>query len=419
MMKDKDRKSEKREATKTDDCIFSTENVNMGRQPEIDYYKTVLIIIMVIDHIYENYSRDSLAFWIESIGFLYGASGFMILMGIGMRYSRHQELSYFISRGILLLTKAQIVNLLRYALPNIIAWRTTGNKLFISRALVFFQPDILTFASFSFFFFIILKKNKLSDTNILILGIIMNNVGFLLFKIINPPNSFLLKQMLGFFILTYTETYFPFFSYFMFVAFGYWIGGIYQKISNKDKFYNLILVFFTPIVIIYYYLRINYSFLSLPDINSDEVYCLMPGPDGIAECMNTLIFFGIYYKINKIFGGKTPYLVKDTSINLNKYYMIHYILELQLTTFLRATKGDAFPSKTKYPTLLGLMFFVITRIIIDINDRYMHITITNLKKSTKIILFPLIWITSIISLIYIYPKVETYTTFFNNYLYGV
>ena len=58
-----------------------------------------------------------------------------------------------------------------------------------------------------------------------------------------------------------------------------------------------------------------------------------------------------------------------------------------------------------------------TKITIDLNDKYIHFTLTNLKTNVKIVLYPLIWIMTIISVCYIYPKVETYTTFWNNYLY--
>ena len=35
--------------------IFSKENVNMGRQPEVDYLKAFLIFLMVNDHVYYHY----------------------------------------------------------------------------------------------------------------------------------------------------------------------------------------------------------------------------------------------------------------------------------------------------------------------------------------------------------------------------
>jgi hypothetical protein len=412
-----DKISNQNKARNTHNCIFSNEKDNMGHQPEFDYFKALLVFMMVFVHFYENFSRDSITLTVEIIGFILGADGFMLLMGIGMKYSRHQELSNYISRGINLITKGQISNLLRCALPNIIAWKTTGNKIFISRALVFLQPDILTFAGISFLFLALLKKIKLSDNFILCISIIMNIIGFILYKIIKQPESFLMKQLMGYFILTDTEASFPLCSYFIFVAIGYRLGEIYQKISNKDKFYNRIIFFFLPLTIFYIYIRINYNFIILPDFGYDEDYSLFPVPDAINACMESIVIISLLYKIGKIFQGKVPYYIKHLSKNVNKYYIIHYILLLQLTTFLRATKGDSFPSKMQYPTLYGFAILIMTKITIDLNDKYIHFTLTNLKTNEKIVLYPLIWIVTIISVCYIYPKVETYTTFWNNYLY--
>ena len=235
-MEDKESKSNQEKTKMTDDFIFSKEKVNIGHQPEFDYYKALLTVIMILLHFYVDFSKDSFSIIIDISGFFLGAPGFMMLMGIGIKYSRHNEISNYISRGILLLTEGQYVYLLRNALPNLIAWWATGNQKFISRALLVLQTDILTFAGFSFLFFALLKKRKISDNSILGIGIIMNIVGFLSYKIMKPTNSFLLNQLIGFFILTNAEAYFPFFSYFIFVAIGYWLGGIYQKIQTKINF---------------------------------------------------------------------------------------------------------------------------------------------------------------------------------------
>ena len=401
----------------TNNNIFSKEKINIGRQPEFDYFKTLLIIIMLLLHFYCEYSKDCFSLTIDIAGFFLGAPSFMMLMGIGMKYSKHHESKYYIFRGIELLTKGQLLYLLRNGLPNIIAWWITGNKKFISRAMLILEADILTFAGISFYIFALLKKMKLSDNFILCISIIMNIIGYILYKIIKQPESFLMKQLMGYFILTYAEAYFPFFSYFIFVAIGFWLGGIYQKISNKDKFYNRILFFISPLTISYYYLRINYNFPMFPECGSNEHYCLFSGPDAINACMGNIIIISLFYKIDKIFKRKVPYYVKHLSKNVNRYYIIHYILLLQLITFLRATKGDSFPSKMQYPTLYSFVILIMTKIIIDLNGKYIHFTLTNLKTNVKIVLHPLIWIMTIISVCYIYPKVETYTTFWNNYLY--
>ena len=130
---------------------------------------------------------------------------------------------------------------------------------------------------------------------------------------------------------------------------------IYQKTSNKDKFYNRILFFISPLTIIYIYIRINYNFIILPDYGYDEDYCLFPGPDAIIACMINLIFLAFFYKIDKLFKIKTPYIITHTGKNVNKYYIIHFIIISQTSIFLRATKGEKYPNTVKYPTLCGIL----------------------------------------------------------------
>ena len=416
-MEDKESKSNQEKTKIADDFIFSKEKVNIGHQPEFDYFKTLLVVIMILLHFYEDFSKDSFFIIIDFVGFFLEAPGFMMLMGIGMKYSRHNEINNYISRGNLLLTEGQFLYLLRNALPNLIAWWVTGNQKFISRALLVFQTDILTFAGLSFFFFALLKKKNLSDNSIMIIGIIMNIIGFFLSKIREPSNCFLLNQLIGLFVLTNAEAYFPLYSYFIFVAIGYWLGGIYQTISNKDKFYNIILIFCLPIATIYSYLRIIYKFPMIPDFLSDEDYCLFPLPGAIVACLVNLVILAFCHKIDKMLKGKTPYFIRHTGKNVNKYYIIHFIIIMSMSTFLRATRGEDYPSKIKYPTIYAIMILIVCKITIDMNDKYIHFTIVNLKNPLKNIVFSIIWIMTIISVIYIYPKVEVYATLWNHYMY--
>ena len=273
------------------------------------------------------------------------------------------------------------------------------------------------FAGICFLFLALMKKMKLSDNFILSFGIIMNIIDFILYRIMKPSNNFLLNQFLGYFILTDADSYFPISSYFAFVAIGYWLGGIYLKISNKDKFYNLIFIICLPISIIYYYFRSYNSVPMFPEFCSDEHYVLHPVPDAIVTCMINLASLSIFHKIEMIFKGKTPKIITETSKNLNQYYMTSYIITMQINIFMRATKGEEFTSNMKYPTLLSIMILVLSKISIDINNKYIHFSITNLKNPMRNVVFALIWIMTIISVIYIYPKVEVYTTYWNNYLY--
>ena len=415
-MKDKDSDSKIGKDKIEDNFIFSKENVNMGRQPEIEYLKTLTIVIMISSHLNVGFAESYLYKHIEDLELLISAGSLMFLMGMGIKYSRHQEIKHLISRGITLLTLAQIFNFFRDTLPNLIAYWTTGEKNYLSRALLIIRGDILTFAGLTHFLFALMKKLKLSDTCILIIGTIMNLIAYPLSKIMKPPSNFLLSQFLGYFVLTNAESYFPVFGYFVFVAFGNWIGGYYQKIANKDKFYNRILIFCAPIVIIYQYVRKYYKIPMLCEYDSYEHFSLSPGPDAVHRLMSHLTFLGLFYKIDK-FLGKTPYFILHLGRNLNQYYIISYVVIMHMSTFLIVTKGEDFVYHMKNLDLIAIMLGIFCRILIDLNDKYIHFTITTLQNPTRTIVFGLIWIITIACVIYIYPKVEAYATMWNLYLY--
>ena len=416
-MEDKNTKLKQKSTKIENNCIFSEENVNTGHQPEIDYLKTLDVFLIVFSHVYEEFSKGILIDIIVVLVWIVKAGSPMLVMGMGMKYSRHHEAKNYISRGIILLTLSQFVNLIRDTLPNLIAWWITKNKNFFSRALLILQADILSFCGIAFIVLGILKKMKLSDRSILIIGIIINSLAYALFKNVESPDNFLLSQFLGYFVTTKAECFFPFCSYFIFVAFGYWLGGIYQKISNKDKFYNYVLMFCLPTVIIYHYFRIQYNFPMLPEFFSFEQYCLVPGPDGIVTCLNNLVFLALFYKLDKMLKGKTPEFIIHASKNLNQYYIISYVLIVQIQTFLMVSKGEEFPFTIKYTTIYAFLIVIFCRILIDMNDKYIHFTITTLKNPNRNYVFTFIWVMTIISVIYIYPRVEVYATLWNNYLY--
>ena len=414
-MKDKDSESKQRKEKINHDCIFAKENINMGRQPEFDYYKTLLICTLILCHIYINFSPGYLFILIKNIVTILSAGSFMFQMGVGMKYSRHHEIKDYFSRGVLLLTLALYLNLIRDTFPNLIGWWITGEKYYISNSLLLIQSDILTFAGLSYFFIVLLKKMKFSDFHILIISIIMNFVSYPLFKIMKFPSNYILSQFLGYFVLTNAEAYFPLIGYFVFVAFGNWMGGLYQRMANKDKFYNYVLIFLLPIVAIYHYFRCNYNIPFLPEVYTVGHFCLSPGPDAIVRCMASLVFLASFYKLHK-FLGKAPYFVSHCGKNLNQYYIISDVFMRYSYIFVRLTKGVEFTNDFKYSDLQAVIALFICRSLIDTNDKYIHFTITTLKKPMRNIVFSLIWIISIICFIYIYPKVEVYANLWNNYL---
>ena len=417
MLRKKNSESKEKHEIINHDYILSQENVNMGHQPELDYIKALCILLIVTQHIYENFSYDSYYMIIYILSCtITPATTLMLLMGIGMKYTRHNEIKNYVARGFTLLTMAQYLYLISFTLPNLFVWWATGNKVNLSRALLILQTDILTFAGFSFLFLALMKTLKLSDNFILIISVLMNITASFLRKIIKSTNNYILNIFLGYFVLTDAEAYFPFCGYFIFAALGYWIGGIYQRISNKDKFYNLILIFCLPTVIIFHYFGFFDKIQNLLQLTLLECFCLMPIPFAIVFCMCTFIYLVIFYKIDKMLKGKTPRFITHLGKNLNQYYFISYVITVQTSIFLKVTKGEKYPSEMKQGTFYSFILIIICRIIIDINDKYIHFTITNLKNPMRNYVFAFIWILTFISFICIYQKVEVYANIWNNYL---
>ncbi len=111
--------------------IISKDEVNIGRQREIDLLKAYSIIMMIITHCIDelfDYEGHIISVVIDDIlAQSVGAQGFMICMGIGIVYAGRVHDSKALSkgqikRGISLLVTGQLLNLIRYALPYFIAY---------------------------------------------------------------------------------------------------------------------------------------------------------------------------------------------------------------------------------------------------------------------------------------------------------
>ena len=415
-MTNKESKEKKKEIKIDDNCIFSNENVNLGHQPEFDYVKAVSILCMTLDHTFIHYNGGYLFTAVEFVTNYLSAGSFMLLMGIGMKYTRNHDPNKYLVRGIVLLTMGQYFYLIRNCLPNLIAWWATGNKKFLSRSLLVLQTDILTFAGLAYLLIGLLKKFIISDKSILLISIIMNCASFPIYKLMKQPNNYLLSIFLGYFTVTKAEALFSLLGHFIYVAFGNWIGGFYTKIKNKDKFHNRILIFCAPIDFIFHYFRMKNKIPLVSEYASIVYYYISPGPDAIHRIMNIMVSISISYKIHKML-GKTPYIIYHFGKNLNQYYIITYVITMQFNTFLKATRGDKFTSEFKYTDLLGFFILFSAYFLIELNDKYIHFTITTLKNSNRNIVFAFIWIITIICVIYIYPKVDVYANGWNYYLY--
>lgn len=397
--------------------IFSEEKVNHGRQPEIDCLKAFCIIPMIFLHTFEEMAEceSSIKLFLQIIESFSGAAAFMICMGLGSRYSRHQSPRDYLLRGFEIFTLGQLLYLLRDSIPSLIAYRITDETLFLAHSLLIIVADIMSFAGLAFILLALLTFLKLKESTILGIGLIMNAAAFILSKCFMTTGIFILDQILGYFIVTRAEAYFSLSAYFVFVAFGYAIGGLYQRINDKDALSISVVCICLPIVIVYYGIRMNISVPILPEFFSAERYVMNPLSDAWVNCLSALSLIAVFYRLLKLGSGNAPKFVSHLSKHINSYYCMSYVFITPVALFMMAITGERV-SNPYMLLLYGLFVLVLCSVLIELNERYFHIGITTLKGKKRAVVFSIIWIATILIVLYAYPQLTEYATVWNDYL---
>ena len=396
---------------------FADEPVNTGRQPEIDCLKAFCIVPMALLHTFETCAQDPSFFnlFVHILEFITGAASFMVCMGLGVRYSRHQSPRDYLRRGFELLTVGQLLNLLRNAIPNLIAWWIKGEQIYIANTLLIVETDIMTFAGFAFLLLALLKWLRVRGSWAVAIGLVMNAAGFALSGIFRTTGNYLLDTVLGFFVMTESEAYFPLCSYFLFVAFGYWLGEWYPRIRDKDGLSSRVLLICAPIAVAYYILRAAVPLPVLPPFMSHEHYILNFGPDALANCAMTVSLLALFHKLLAPRGGKAPGFVNHLSRHINQYYCITYTIAWPTATFLYAATGRLMPG-VWLPLLFGIFTLIASYFLIEWNKKHWNLGIANLEGRRRTVVFSVIWALTVIIVMYAYPKIEVYANVWTNYL---
>ena len=397
---------------------FAENEVNRGRQPEIDCLKAFCIFFMIFLHTFEECAEapGGVYHFITLIECLTGAGAFMLCMGIGSRYSRKQAPGDYLKRGFELLTVGQALYLARDSVPSLIAWWIRGDRLFLSCSLLVIQADIMTFAGFAFMLLALFKKLKLSDIAILLIGIGMNAFAFVLSHFFRTTGSFLLDQLLGYLVVTDAESYFSLCCYFVFVAAGYALGGLYPRIRDKDALANRVMLICGPIAIGYYLLRAFVPIPLLPVFDSPEMYIMKPVTDALANIVMSLFLLALFYRLLRHRDAPKP--VKHLSGHINQYYCLSYVLLSPTATVLLLTRDRLLPGEA-LPLLFGLAVLAVCYCFIEwVDRRKLPNSITKLQGPWKAAAFAAVWIATIAIVACVYPRITEYATIWNDYLWG-
>lgn len=343
--------------------VFSNENVNSGRQIELDFAKVFAILLMIVTHYFAFCTFGGIDYDTEIlIIFLLcqcSAPILMFAMGIGMIYTRHNSPKEFIIRGIKLLILGLIVNTL-YFLSNY------GAGVPMEYALLsFLANDILQFAGISFILVGIFKKLNIKTLKIFLISILFSLIATYIqeFSIFN----IYLNQLLGHFFETigdYIVSCFPILNWFIVPACGMIFGEDLIRCKNKDELYKEIFKISGIMTVI----MVTIGFLSLRGMFSVTggtvpeklAYLHISIPDIFILIIIALFLTSIFYFISKKCSSKIINFVERTSRNVTIIYIIQWVLILSLTYLY----PYLFIKTNLYVAIIVLLLIIISSVVL-------------------------------------------------------
>ncbi|MBQ4244302.1 MAG: acyltransferase family protein [Clostridia bacterium] len=318
---------------------FSKEPVNTGRQFELDWFRFILIYRFAVIHVFvdatppENLDVLGIPYYFDSVvGGVIGATRFMILMGIGLSYSRHATAGELFRRGVRIGITGAVLNVFRYLVPSLIGYGISGDagKYLDELPYLFFGNDILQFAALAMMFMALLLKLKLSPPKIFAVSLAMSVAGTAL-RNVDLHNN-ILNVIAGHFIGIetvsgdpYIYSDFPLIIWFIFYAFGYIFGFYYRRIKDKDKFYLTVSPVCLVISVAFCVWEIAGGFGMMMGEGANVFYHMhtVEAFICIMACIGTMMLF---WFVSKIIPEKLKKPIVSVSKNLNTVYCIHWVL---------------------------------------------------------------------------------------------
>lgn len=338
------------------DKYFSKEPCNKGRQFELDVFRFILIFRLAIVHVFVDGSPPAaldvlgIPYYFDSVvGGVIGPTRFMIVMGIGLAYTRHGTPKEVFKRGIKIWIIGLILNICRYLIPSIIGYAVSGDTVKYLEPLpyLFFGNDILQFAALAMMLMSLLLYFKLTPAKITAVALVLSIIGTV-FRSVDLNNN-VLNVIFGHFIGVETvsgEPYiysdFPLLIWFIFYAFGYLFGNYYQRLKNKKWFYNVVSPICLVIAAAFCAWEIAGGFGMMMGEGANVFYH-MTTPEAIICILACIGFLIIPYYLSMIIPEKLKKPIESVSRNVNSVYCIHWVLVFWTVDLLVYNiKGDPY-----------------------------------------------------------------------------
>ncbi len=398
--------------------LISREPVNTGRQREIDLVKAFCILMMILCHCIEDLFEYSGANILAVIIREYenqtmGAQAFMICMGIGIVYARKSEPKTHLKRGLSLLIVGQVLNLARFAVPNGIAYLINGDAYYRKMVFLVFSSDIMQFAGLTFLMLGLFGILRFSEMKAFIASIAMNIVGMVLAGRVHSGN-YVVDQLLGLFIATESESYFPLLHWFIYPAFGMVFGVLLKRVKDKKKFYLTLLIPTGILTVLYFYVAACVEqpfFLVIRDL---EAFNRMNIADALMQlvCNTFLIstaFFVTGFLPDRIMKG-----VGFISGNINRFYCVQWVLIASIEVIFSLLSVTVAKGYQCY--FIGLFVILLTWAAVRIYSDSLAKKVQAFIEKRKALCYGLVIAASVVMCAWAYGAGLPMPNFINNYL---
>lgn len=355
--------------------LFTQQKINSGRQKDLDIAKGLAILLMVLVHVNEVYQSTDLEGGIsnriiEFLGSPPVAPIFMILLGLGIVYSRNNSSSNLFYRGISIFILGYALNFFRDFIPYSILAFTESDPSYTTEAYSsLLGIDILQFSGLAFLFFAFIKKFNIKTKHLPLFYIVFATINLLVKNF--STDNFLIDAVLGLIWGTNDYSWFPFLSWIGFVIAGYIFGEFLIKCTNTDYFYKQCLMYstFTTIALwIYAYIN-KVSFGAFGELYQNTYYQHEMMGDIIL--LSTAIFWiSCVHFITKFIPQNICNAFSRWSKNINLIYCIHWVLLGYSMLFLETES---------YTPLVIILISIVIFILSDIISSYY----SKLKKKRK------------------------------------
>ncbi|MDD3436781.1 MAG: heparan-alpha-glucosaminide N-acetyltransferase domain-containing protein [Candidatus Gastranaerophilales bacterium] len=298
-----------------------------SRLVELDFIKAVAIFFMILVHCFETFTlpdlqTGNLNYTIRLLGGPFVAPIFMFSMGIGLVYSSKSIPQQLFKRGILLIIFGYLLQFFRDSSYCIVGFFKHEPSLVQKGILYILGVDIMIFAGLFFIFFVVFKLLKMKSYWLITLYIIFAVLNHFLADI----HFAKLWQNIfaGYFWGSWENTWFPFFSWYIYPVCGYFTGNLIKNNENKNLFYKKMAFYSSVCLIIFYFLFQNVDF----GIQSSyyENYFHQGYEGNLVYLSLILLWFSVSYFIVKCLPQSIKNIVIIWSTNLNKRYIIQWLI---------------------------------------------------------------------------------------------